>query len=182
MKKKLVLKISISAMLIAIGWLLPLLTGHIKTIGNMLSPMHIPVFIGGLILGPWYGLIIGFIIPITRFFIFGMPAIFPNAIGMSFELAAYGFFAGLFLRIFKNMKNQIASIIISLVISMILGRAVWGVVRYLMALIFDLKFPFSAFLAGAFINAWPGIILHLILIPAITIPLRKLSFVKDLNK
>ena len=54
-------KLTISAILLTIGLLLPLLTGQIPEIGNMLCPMHIPVFIVGLALGPIYGGIIGFI-------------------------------------------------------------------------------------------------------------------------
>ena len=35
----------LTAMFLAIGLVLPFLTGQIKEIGNMLLPMHIPVFL-----------------------------------------------------------------------------------------------------------------------------------------
>ena len=66
-------KMALAAIFLVFGWILPLVTGRIPEIGNMLCPMHIPVMLCGFILGPWYGLIIGFITPLTRGFIFGMP-------------------------------------------------------------------------------------------------------------
>ena len=36
---------TLAAMFLAIGLVLPLLTGQIPQIGNMLLPMHIPVFL-----------------------------------------------------------------------------------------------------------------------------------------
>ncbi|MDE7019870.1 MAG: hypothetical protein K2P23_03060, partial [Lachnospiraceae bacterium] len=40
---------TLSAMFMAIGIVLPFFTGQIPRIGNMLLPMHIPVFLCGLI-------------------------------------------------------------------------------------------------------------------------------------
>ncbi|MFR7881140.1 MAG: ECF transporter S component [Christensenellales bacterium] len=62
-------KMALAAIFLVFGWILPLVTGRIPEIGNMLCPMHIPVMLCGFILGPWYGLIIGFITPLTRGFI-----------------------------------------------------------------------------------------------------------------
>ncbi|MBQ8411225.1 MAG: ECF transporter S component, partial [Ruminiclostridium sp.] len=59
-------KLVISAMLLALGLVLPFLTGQLQQIGNMLLPMHIPVLLCGFICGPWYGLSVGFIMPLMR--------------------------------------------------------------------------------------------------------------------
>ena len=75
---------ALAAIFLVFGWILPLVTGRIPEIGNMLCPMHIPVMLCGFILGPWYGLIIGFITPLTRGFIFGMPTFYPTGISMAF--------------------------------------------------------------------------------------------------
>jgi len=72
-------------MFIAIGLVLPFFTGQIPQIGRMLLPMHIPVFLCGLICGWKYGLMVGFILPLLRYAVFGMPVIFPNGIAMAFE-------------------------------------------------------------------------------------------------
>jgi len=54
-------------MFIALGWLLPFITGQIQQVGNMLCPMHLPVLIAGFVLGPWYGCVIGMVIPLKRY-------------------------------------------------------------------------------------------------------------------
>ena len=47
-------KLTYSALFLALAFVLPFLTGHIPTIGSMLSPMHIPVFLCGMVCGwPW---------------------------------------------------------------------------------------------------------------------------------
>ena len=168
-------KMCISAMLIAIGWILPFFTGQIPQIGNMLCPMHIPVFLAGFILGPWYGVLIGFTIPITRSLMFGMPVLYPTAASMMLELAAYGFSSGFMFKILqqKTKLKDIACLIIALVMAMILGRAVWGLFHAFCSLFPNSTFTWAAFLSGAFITAWPGILLQIVLIPALLITLKK---------
>ena len=53
-------------MFIVIGLVLPMITGNIQYIGSMLLPMHIPVFLCGLICGWQYGLAVGTILPLLR--------------------------------------------------------------------------------------------------------------------
>lgn len=83
-------KLVLSAMFVTLGMILPFLTGQIKQIGNMLLPMHLPIMLCGLICGPWYGLAAGFLTPLLRSAVFGMPHMFPSATAMAFELGAYG--------------------------------------------------------------------------------------------
>ena len=66
-------KLTLSAIFIAIGLVLPFFTGQVPQIGNMLLPMHLPVFLCGLICGWPYGLAVGMILPLLRSFAFGMP-------------------------------------------------------------------------------------------------------------
>lgn len=162
-----IIKIVFFAMFLALGWLLPFLTGQIPQIGNMLLPMHIPIILGGFIFGPIFGLVLGIVAPLTRTLFFGMPVLYPTSISMSIELATYGFFSGLFFMFFfkKTKTSFILSVYISLIFAMILGRATWGLSRFFMGLASNGAFTFSAFMAGAFIYAYPGIILQLILIP-----------------
>ena len=91
-------KLVLSAMFMAIGLVLPFITGQIQQIGNMLLPMHIPVLLCGLICGWQYGAIVGFILPLLRYVLFGMPPIFPTGVSMTFELAAYGAVIGLIMQ------------------------------------------------------------------------------------
>lgn len=114
---------TISAMFIALGIILPFFTGQIPQIGNMLLPMHIPVFLCGLICGWRYGLAVGFILPLLRYVMFGMPVIYPTGIAMAFELGTYGFVSGM---MYKGSKWKcIVSLYRSIVAAMITGRVVW---------------------------------------------------------
>lgn len=184
MKNKQIFKMVLSGCLIAIGWTLPLVTGQIREIGNMLCPMHLPVFFGALLLGPWYGLIIGLIIPTSRSLIFGMPVIFPNAVCMSIELGTYGFVCGfLFNYIFrkyrKNSKELIISTIISLLVAMIIGRVIWGLSRIVCLLIPGNDFTMKIFISGAILTAWPGIIIQLIVIPLTVIAMKNKFIINE---
>lgn len=160
---------TVSAMLFALGLVLPFLTGQIPQIGKMLSPMHLPVYLCGLTCGWPYGMLIGFLLPLTRSVLFGMPAIYPNALGMAFELATYGLVSGVVYHAFR--KQSIWAVYAALFISMLCGRAVWGLAQTVMLGLAGNHFTLQAFLAGALINAIPGIILQLVLIPAVLLAL-----------
>lgn len=175
MKQKALKNMVFSAMFIAIGLILPFFTGQIPQIGKMLLPMHLPVFLCGLICGWQYGLIVGFILPILRYFIFGMPILFPTGISMAFELATYGLVAGAVYQ-FSRWKC-IMSLYRALLLAMISGRVVWGVVSFFLLGLTKEAFTWKMFMAGALINAIPGIILQLVLIPAIMIALDKTGMV-----
>lgn len=59
---------------------------------------------------------------------------------------------------------------------MLIGRVVWGVVQ-LTLLTSSGTVPFSAFVAGAFTNAIPGIILQLVAIPIIVLALQRANLI-----
>lgn len=160
------LKMILSALFLALAYVMPFLTGQIPEIGSKLCPMHIPVLLCGFICGwPW-GLAVGFIAPLFRSVTLGMPMLFPGAVSMAFELAAYGFVAGLMHKLLPRKKLYVYC---SLLTSMIVGRLVWGAAMYVCMGIKGGSFTFSAFLAGAFTNAVPAIIVQLLLIPIIVI-------------
>ena len=169
--------LSLAAMFIAIGILLPFLTGQIPEIGRMLLPMHIPVLLCGLICGKRYGLIVGFILPLMRGFMFGMPVLFPMGVAMAFELATYGFVIGL---IYSSSRWQcIIALYRALIAAMVVGRVVWGTA---MLLLLGLSgsgiFTWQMFIGGAVVNAIPGIILQITLIPVIMVALNRTGLVK----
>lgn len=150
---------------------MPFLTGQIPNIGRMLLPMHIPVLLCGFVCGGPYGLIVGFITPLLRSVMFGAPPML-SAVSMAFELATYGFATGFLCKIFAK-KNIF--VYVTLIISMICGRIVWGIVSYALYG-FGLSgspFTWKAFIAGAFVNAVPGIILQIVVIPVIVIALKR---------
>ena len=170
MRRKRTLRLTYAAVCLALAMVLPFLTGQIPQIGQALSPMHIPVFLCGFLCGwPW-GIAVGFLAPLLRSALFGMPAFYPNACAMAFELAAYGFFSGF---LYKLLPKKAVYIYVTLIVSMILGRIVWGAARYIFAGIDGSGFTFAAFMAGAVTNAVPGIILHIVLVPLIILAMRR---------
>lgn len=169
-------KLVLSALFLALCLVLPIITGGIPTIGNMLLPMHIPVLLCGLICGWQYGLVIGFVAPLLRSVLFGMPPMYPVALAMAFELAAYGLIIGLVYAAVH--KRGLAALYISLLTAMIGGRLVWGVAEILLLGLAGNSFTFQAFLSGALLTAVPGILLQLVLIPAVMVALDRTGVVK----
>lgn len=164
-------KLILTAMFLAIGQVLPFITGQIPEIGRMLCPMHFPVLLCGFFCGWSYAAVMGFICPLLRSVLFGMPVMFPSAVGMAFELMTYGLTAGLLSR--KYGIKSYGSIYLTLLAAMICGRLVWGAAQIILLGISGGTFTMQAFLAGALLNAIPGIVLQLILIPLIVKALGK---------
>ena len=90
-----------AALFLALAFLLPFLTANNQPLNTAISPMHIPAFLCGMICGPGWGAAVGFCAPLLRSVTLGMPPL-PMAACMAFELAAYGFFAGLLRRVFPK--------------------------------------------------------------------------------
>ena len=160
-------KLTLAAMFLAMALLMPFLTGQIPQVGSMLCPMHIPVILCGFFCGGFWGLIVGFVAPLLRSAMFGMPPMFPVAICMAFELAVYGLVAGTLYGMLPKKKGAIYG---ALLCAMVLGRVVWGIA---MKICVGAQFGMAAFLSGAVMTAIPGIVLQLITIPVVVIMLEK---------
>ena len=163
-----------AALALALCLVLPFLTGQIPEIGSALSPMHIPVLLCGFICGPVYGAIVGFIAPLLRFALFGMPP-FPMNVPMAFELLTYGLVSGI---MYRMLPKKPLFTYASLIIAMLAGRVIWGIGRYILAGVQGGTFTMQAFMAGAFIEAVPGIICHIVIIPVIVIALQKAGLLR----
>ncbi|OUN35871.1 ECF transporter S component [Lachnoclostridium sp. An76] len=168
-------KLTLSAMFLAIGMVLPFLTGQIPQVGNMMLPMHIPVLLCGLICGWQYGAVLGFILPLVRYLVFGMPVLFPTGTAMAFELMTYGLVIGLIYS-FSRWKC-IISLYRALIGAMIAGRIVWAAAQMILLGVSGGTFTMKMFLAGAFFNAVPGIIIQLVLIPTVMVALGRTGLV-----
>ena len=177
-RKNELLKMSLAALFLALAYVMPFLTGQIPEIGSMLCPMHLPVLLCGFICGwPW-GLAVGLIAPIFRSLTLGMPPLFPTAVCMAFELAAYGAVAGLMHKLLPKKKLYIYC---SLITAMAVGRLIWGAMMYICMGIRGGSFTFTAFLSGAILNAVPGIIVQIILIPILVMVLDNPKILKFKN-
>ena len=110
-----------------------------------------------------------------RSFLFGMPPLFPTAISMAFELLTYGLTVGL---LYSRSRWQcIRALYRCLLAAMVAGRAVWGVVQAVLLGLSGSAMTMQIFLAGALLNAIPGIILQLILIPVVMLALNRTGLV-----
>ncbi|MBQ6951940.1 MAG: ECF transporter S component [Clostridia bacterium] len=163
-------KLTLAAVCLALCLALPFLTANIPEIGNALCPMHIPVFLCAFVCGPWWAMGVGAMAPLVRFLLVGMPPLFPTGLAMCFELAAYGAIAGL---MYARLPKKTQYIYVSLLCAMLGGRIVWGVARVLMSGVSGAAFTWAAFMAGAFTNAIPGMVVHVLLIPVIVLALRR---------
>lgn len=158
MKTNKIKKLIISAFFLALGIVLPYLTSLSKEIGDSLLPMHIPVMLTSLFCGSTYGFAVGLVMPFLKSIISSMPPLYPNAVWMSAELLTYGFMLG-----FLNKKTK--NIYPALLLTMLSGRVVWGIVKCILLGVGENGFTLSAFIMGGFVDALPGIIIQIVLIP-----------------
>ena len=176
--RKKLLKLAFAGVFLALAYVMPFLTGQIPEIGSRLCPMHIPVLLCGFICGAPYGLVVGLVAPLLRSATLGMPILFPSAIAMAFELAMYGLIAGL---LYKYLPKKKQFIYASLLGAMVAGRIVWGAVMFCITGFDKANFGLTAFWSGAVVNAVPGIIAQIIIIPALIIVLEKSKLMPDIK-
>ena len=89
-----VLKLAYGGLLVALGILLPQ-AFHIfgQNAGMIFLPIQIPVLFAGMLLGPYYGGLIGILVPLFSSVLTGMPPV-PKVYFMFAELMAYGIVTG----------------------------------------------------------------------------------------
>lgn len=155
-----------ASLFLALALVLPFLTGQIPQIGAMMTPMHFPVLLCGFLCGWQWGIAVGFSAPLLRSVLFGMPVMYPMAVCMALELATYAAVAGMLYWVFPQKRRFLY---VSLIISMIFGRLVWGLARFLCAGLEISTFGLSAFWTGAVAMSVPGILLQLLIVPALVI-------------
>lgn len=168
-------KMVLAALFLALALYLPFLTGQVPQIGSMISPMHFPVLLAGFVCGAGYGLAVGFVAPLLRTVIFGMPPFPVAAVPMAFELAAYGLLTGLF---YKLLPKRTTSIYGALLTAMVGGRIVWGLVRYAM-LFTGTPFTWEIYVSSVIVGSLPGIILQILLIPLIVMALQRAGLMEN---
>lgn len=165
-------KLCICAICIALCCILPT-AFHAVGLGTALSPMHIPVLLCGLLLGPVYGAVCGILGPVLASLTTGMPPMV-RLLHMAPELCAYGLFAGLMMR-FVRTRKIVADTYISLVTAMLLGRVVGGLAQWLVIKIMGTEqaFTVAIWVTSYIVGTLPGIVAHLVLLPAVVIVLEK---------
>lgn len=155
-----------AALLLALGLILPQLF-HLfggRTAGSVFSPMHLPVLLCGLLLGPAWGGAVGFLTPLLSSILTAMP---PSAIlpFMLCELAAYGAVAGALSRRLPLYPALIGA--------QVAGRVVYALALFVGGTLFGLECAAPASVLTSVITGLPGIALQLVLAPALVYALRQ---------
>ena len=166
-EKKSARRMCIGGLLVACGVLLPQVF-HMAGgpgLGGTSLPMHIPVFVAGMLLGDFYGLAVGLLAPVLSFLLTGMPP-FARLPFMVVELAVYGWVSGL-------ASRRTLPVLVSLVTAQIAGRVAYGCALFAGVGLFGVEVSPIAAVAAALTAGLPGIALQLIVIPPLVIFIRR---------
>ncbi len=164
------LKLTMFIVFLALALILPTVTGiGNPRLGEIFLPMHLPVMVSGIVCGTPWGIIVGLVSPILKYVLTETPEL-SVAVPMAFELATYGGMCGM---LYKTFPKKIGFVYPTLIISMVMGRVVNGSVCYLISTTSDTEFVLEKFITITTIDALPGIVIQLALIPLIVLALNK---------
>lgn len=158
-------KAVLTAICIALCYVLPLLFHGVQNAGRVFLPMHLPVFLCGLLCGWPYGLLCGLAGPALSHLLTGMPpvVVLPS---MLLELAAYGLVSGFMMKKIHT-KCVYADIYISLLWAIVTGRVLAGIAQ---ALLFSAgTYSMDKWIASYALVSWPGTLIQLIVVPVVII-------------
>lgn len=161
------LKLAYGGLLVALGILLPQ-AFHIfgQNAGMIFLPIQIPVLLGGILLGPYYGGVIGFLVPLLSSVLTGMPPV-PKVYFMFVELMAYGIVTGWLIKR--------TNVYVSLLAAMLCGRAAYGIALIVGAQLLHMQAPFltqAAFLSGI-VTGIPGMAIQILILPVLYLTLKR---------
>lgn len=171
MKKTMTVNMTGTALCMALGLVLPMFF-HLFGAGPTFLPMHIPVLLCGFVFGWPYGAVCGFLVPILSSVLTGMPPIFPTATAMMLELCAYGALTGFF---YQKLRWNVY---LSLIAAMIGGRIVSGAANAVFLGMAGKPYGFAAFLSASFVEAIPGILIQIVLIPVLVLALKRAKLIR----
>ena len=170
-------KLTFSSVCLACCFLLPLLTYQNPEVNKMLCLMHFPVMVCGMMCGAPWGVAVGVTAPVLRCLMFGVPAMYPEAVAMCVEMGVYGFVCGLEA---NDPRKSPGNVFLDLFISMVAGRVAWGVAMVFFALISTVPFSIEAY-KTAVLSTWPGVMLQLMSLPPLIVFLQTTYFPDDIE-
>lgn len=163
-----------AALCLALGIIIPQ-AFHIIPVANtggVFLPMHIPVILCGYFAGGMYGALVGIMCPILSFLFTGMP----NAARLPFmicELMVYGIAAGIAYKCLEKI-NKTLRIYVTLILTMLCGRVAYFLGIVVAVYILGMKELSVGAVISAIVLGIPGIIIQLIMIPAIVFAVDKM--------
>ena len=167
---------TLCAVCIALCYVLPI-AFHAVGLGSVLSPMHIPVLLCGLICGGGAGLICGLVGPVLSSLLSGMPPMM-MLVRMIPELGVYGLVAGIVMKKLHTGSNA-KDVYISLVAAMIVGRIVGGIATTVFFAVTSGVYSLGLWFTSYFIESVPAIAIHLVLVPILVFSLQKARLIPN---
>ena len=167
-------RITLCAVCIALCYVLPI-AFHSVGLGSILSPMHIPVLLCGLVCGGGYGFLCGIIGPLLSHLLSGMPPVLmlPRMLP---ELCIYGLAGGLAMTYIRTGRAT-ADVYVSQIIAMIAGRIVGGIATAIFFAVTSGVYSIALWATSYFIESIPGIVAHLVIVPVLVLTLQKARLV-----
>lgn len=156
-------KMVLTSLFVAIGIVLPQML-HLfggPTLGTILLPMHLPVFIGAMILGSIPGMMIA-LLSVGIGVLLGMPSPL-IASYMVFELSAYALVSG-----FLYHKKQ-WNVFLSFGIAKLFGMAVAVAMVLFWTHVVGLSYPPTFGTVAMFAVGIPGIIAQVLIVPTVVL-------------
>ncbi|MEG0440768.1 MAG: ECF transporter S component [Oscillospiraceae bacterium] len=152
-----------AALMLALGVVLPQAFHAFggRAVAGILLPMHIPVLLGGLLLGPSWGLALGVLCPLLSSLVTGMPPMDRLPL-MLCELAIYGLVAG-----FCMAKK--CNVCLSLLAAQILGRIAYSLALLFCTGLLGMDLPPVATVWTAFLAGVPGLVIQWAFLPALVL-------------
>lgn len=171
-------RICICAICIALCYVLPLAL-HPFGLGQVLSPIHLPVLLCGLICGWGYGAVCGILGPILSSVLSGMPPA-PMLMSMIPELCVYGIVSGLLMKFIRSRYTYV-DLYASMLPAMLLGRIVGGLAKFVLYLSGASAdgITLAAWATSYFVATLPGIAVQLLLIPTLVFVLMKARLIPE---
>ena len=152
-------KLVLTSLFIACGLLLPIAFHSFGMGGRTFLPMHLPVFMGGMLLGWLPGLIIGSLTPVLSCFLTGMPPLIPSLPMMFVELALFGLVSGY---LYHDKRKNIYFALLS---AMVIGRLGAAFVLMLFSDILGIKLHPLTYVAATFMTGLAGVVFQIVFIP-----------------
>ena len=166
--KRCLLGLLLAVCCVGLGFLLPWAFQWVNNGVQVLLLLQLPVILCGMLCGPAYGLSCGLLIVLLPQFFPGSPGVMVST-GTLWELAIYGFLAGLFTYLLASAP-PVLNVSVSLLGAMLLGRVFYGLLQ---AFVFAPGYTWTQWLQDSFVTCLPGIVLQLAAVPLITLALRR---------
>ena len=173
-------KLTYGALIVACAIVLPQLfhLSGIPNTGAVFLPMHIPVLLGGFILGPAFGAVIGALSPLISSLLTAMPPL-ARLPFMVIELAGYGFFAGLMYQTLGFNRKKCGTYL-SLVCAMLFGRVLYTLAAFIASAWLHIE-KAGGIMAGvnATVTGFAGIVIQLMFIPPLVYALKRAGMLDE---